>query len=153
MSNNSCLILLLFIFQSSVVSKQPRSNGKVFDSNIKYESENLSTEEHLPLTEKSSAASSEFKKNPVASVAALSGSKCAKKLYFHHKNAATKKDLKMVVKGGLTLLEEAATSTGSIDSTPQNCSHVWRLRPNFRLDFNLSFVRWRCQIIFTSFIP
>ena len=115
---------MFFSQASTVVSKQPRSNGKVFDSNLKYESDSLNTEEHLPLTEKSSTASSEFKKNPVHSVAALSGSKCAKKLYIHHKNAAAKKDLKMVVKGGLTLLEEAATSTGSIDGSPQNCSHV-----------------------------
>jgi hypothetical protein len=42
-------------------------------------------------------------------------------LHFHK---AAKKDLKMVVKGKLTLLEEAATSTGSIDNPPQNCSHV-----------------------------
>lgn len=108
-----------------MVSKQPRSNGKVFDSNIKYESDNLGAEEHLPLTTKSEFKSPE--KKLVGSVAALSaGSKGAKKLYFH-KGAAAKKDLKMVVKGGLTLLEEAATSTGSIDTPPQNCSHVWQL--------------------------
>jgi len=116
--------LQVFIsFQTSVVSKQPRSaNGNAFDSNLKYEDENLDSEEHLPLTEKLSDFKSPDRKL-VSSVAALSGSKCAKKLHFHK---AAKKDLKMVVKGKLTLLEEAATSTGSIDNPPQNCSHVWR---------------------------
>ena len=118
-------------FQSSVILCQPLSNGhlsKIFDSNLKYEDENMDTEEHLPLTEKCSSGQGADFKSPerklVSSVAALSGSKCAKKLHFHK---PAKKDLKMVVKGGLTLLEEAATSTASIDSPPQNCSHVWQL--------------------------
>jgi hypothetical protein len=118
--------------------RQPRStNGtasKIFDSNLKYEDDNsVDSEEHLPLTEKLSGrgggGASDYKspdRKLVSSVAALSGSKCAKKLHFHSKAAAAaKKDLKMAVKGGLTLLEESATSSGSIDNTPpQNCSHV-----------------------------
>jgi hypothetical protein len=92
----------------------------VFDSNVRFEDENLDdAEENLPLTEKLLKSPDQKLGTPVS---ALSGAK--KKLYFHHKGAGAKKDLKMVVKGGLTLLEEAATSTGSIDTPPPNCSHV-----------------------------